>query len=99
MPTPPLSEQSMRAILEAVRKHGGVLEAAAALNLTRGTAQSRWTRAKAWAKKTGIPVPTVRRQNEKSEEEPDANEETIVSGDTSQIKRRTTEDVRTLEDL
>lgn len=59
MPTPRLSDEAMRQVLEAVREHGTIAKAAAAIGMNRATFDSRWLRSKAWAKTQGIEIPRV----------------------------------------
>lgn len=59
MAAPPLSDSAKRELVEAVRTHGTIHAAAAALGLEPSTAHSRWHRAKAWAVREGIDLPTT----------------------------------------
>lgn len=65
MAAKPLTAKELKAILDAVRRAGSVTLAAHALGINRSTFDSRWARAKHWARSEGIEIPTLKVETER----------------------------------
>jgi predicted phosphodiesterase len=60
MAAKPLSTDQLIAVLDTIKHHGSVTEAARALGMSRGTLDARWQAAKRYAETAKIPIPELK---------------------------------------
>lgn len=94
MATKPLTDEQLRETLDVFAQHGTVLQGAEALGIPRSTFEARLFRARAWAKKNGVAVPSASQRRAESQAT-----SLHVKGDTAELSRVVPTNVRTLADL
>jgi hypothetical protein len=99
MPALPLSDAILEQTYNAVRDAGGnVTRAGEQLGIARSKFESRWLRARGWAKAKGLPIEFAKPLT--PVRPPDRVSESVsIVGDTCEIQKDTPQRVKTLADL